>query len=145
MANIERKHEVLTEPLGDDLLRRRASDGWRPVGVVWERTVETAVETSGREAVPFGLRVGPDCSSLEPAPEEIGAMVQMLRHIVEERSFAQIADALNTAGYRTRAGDPWNQTMVFHMLPRLIEVAPSVYSSEEWLALKPKLSSSSKG
>lgn len=138
MAQIERKHEILSEPLGDDLLQRRASDGWRPVGVVWERTVETAAAEPEATAVPYGLRISADCQRLEPAADEIGALIHMLRMVVDESSFASIAASLNERGYRTRSGEPWNQTTVFHMLPRMIEVAPSVYSSEEWAALRPQ-------
>lgn len=136
MATIERKHEVLSEPLGDDLLRLRATDGWRPVGVVWERTVEAATSEPDATAVPYGLRIAADCQRLEPAAEEIGALIHMLRMVVDERAFADIAASLNEHGYRTRGGEPWNQTTVFHLLPRMIEVAPTIYSSEEWAALR---------
>lgn len=139
MPNIERKHEVLKRPLNDELLEERAGEGWRPVGVVWERTTEVPVESSEAHAVPYGLRVSQDCQTLEPAGDEIRAMIQMLRMIVEEQPFAAIAGSLNEAGFRTRAGEEWNQTMVFHMLPRLIEVAPNIYSSEAWQALRPRL------
>ncbi len=136
MARIERKHQVLSEPLTEQLLQLKASEGWRPVGVVWERTVEGVEPDTSTEAVPYGLRVASDCSSLEPDAGEIDAMVHMLRGVVEEKSLSSIADALNHAGYRTRLGTEWKQTAVFHMLPRLIEVAPTIYSSEAWQALK---------
>jgi len=35
-------------------------------------------------------------------------------------------------GYRTRAGKPWSRVAVFNMMPRLIEVGPRIFSSEEW-------------
>lgn len=137
MAHVERKHEVLDTPLDQELLAAKAADGWRPVGVVWERTVEGAAPDETQEAVPYGLRIAADCQTLEPAVDEIQTMVQMLRMIVAEQPFAEIARELNDAGLRTRRGEEWNQTSVFHMLPRLIEVAPSIYSSREWIALKP--------
>ena len=137
MSNIERKHEVLKGPLDDELLAARAGEGWRPVGVVWERTTEIPVEPGDERSVPYGLRVAQDCRTLEPAGDEIRAMIHMLKMIVEEDSFAAIAASLNEAGLRTRGGEEWNQTMVFQMLPRLIEVAPNIYSSEAWQALRP--------
>jgi hypothetical protein len=139
MSSIERKHEVLAGPLDEELLRQRAATGWRPVGVVWERTTDEPVQDQDARAVPYGLRVGTDCQTLEPAGDEIRAMIHMLRMVVEEHSFAQVASSLNEAGFRTRAGEEWNQTMVFHMMPRLIENAPNIYSSESWQALRPRV------
>lgn len=136
MAQVERKHEILSEPLDDDLLRSRGRQGWRPVGVVWERTVDDAPAARDTTAIPYGLRVSADCQSLEPAADEIGALVHMLHMVVAERAFSEIADSLNEHGYRTRSGEPWNQTTVFHLLPRMIEVAPAIYSSEQWSALR---------
>jgi hypothetical protein len=142
MSNIERKHEVLKRALDERLLEQRAAEGWRPVGVVWERTTEAEVEVGEPQSVPYGLRVSSDCQTLEPAAEEIRTMIHMLRMIVEEASFADIASSLNDEGFRTRAGAEWNQTMVFHMLPRLIEVAPNIYSSDAWQALRPRTAGS---
>lgn len=138
MSSIERKHEVLKRTLDDRLLEERAAEGWRPVGVVWERTTEANVDVSETQSVPYGLRVASDCQTLEPAGEEIRAMIHMLKMIVDEASFADIAASLNDQGFTARDGSEWNQTTVFHMLPRLIEVAPNIYSSETWQALRPR-------
>ncbi len=139
MAKIERKHEVVDGPLTEELLRSKAKEGWRALAVVWERTVEGEEEDSSTEAVPYGLRVAADCMTLEPAVDEIKVMIHMLKMIVDDKGFGQIAAELNEAGFRTRPGGTWNQTSVFQMLPRLIEVAPSIYSSDDWLTLKPHL------
>lgn len=139
MPRIERKHEVLSERLDDELLRAKAQDGWRPISVVWERTVEGEPEDTDLQAVPFGLRVAADCRTLEPDAGEIRTMLHMLKGIVEDRPFGEIASELNEAGHVTRTGEPWNQTSVFHMLPRLIEVAPSIFNSNDWRATKPHL------
>ena len=77
--------------------------------------------------------------TLEPAVDEIKVMVHMLKMIVDDKGFGQIAAELNKVGFRTRPGGAWDQTSVFQMLPRLIEVAPSTYSSDDWLTLKPHL------
>ncbi len=63
-------------------------------------------------------------------------MIAMLRMIVDEMPFAEIAERLNARGLRTRPGAEWNQTSVFHMLPRLIEVAPEIYSTAAWHQLR---------
>ena len=139
MPGIERIHEVLSERLDDELLRVKARDGWRPISVVWERTVEGEVEEVAPQAVPFGLRVAGDCQGLEPDVDEIRTMLYMLKGVVEDRPFGQIARELNAAGLGTRTGAEWNQTSVFHMLPRLIEVAPNIFNSDDWRATKPHL------
>ena len=40
---------------------------------------------------------------------------------------------LNGQGLKTRSGEEWTQTAVFYMLPRLIEAAPTIFSSGEWI------------
>ena len=139
MPKIERKHELLSGLLDDDLLKSKAQDGWRPISVVWERTVEGEPDDDGIQSVPFGLRVSADCQTLEPDTDEIRTMLHMLKGIVEDRPFGEIARELNAAGHVTRKGEEWNQTRVFHMLPRLIEVAPAIFNSDDWRATKPHL------
>jgi len=139
MPSIERKHEVLSEHLDDELLRAKARDGWRPISVVWERTIEGETAEAEPQAISFGLRVAGDCQSLEPDVDEIRTMLYMLKGVVEDRPFGQIAQELNEAGHQTRTGEEWNQTSVFHMLPRLIEVAPNIFNSNDWRATKPHL------
>lgn len=141
MAKVERKHEILSEPLSEQLLEQRAVDGWKPVAVIWERRVEGAAAepASDVEPVPYGLRVAADCRHLEEDSDEVRAMILMLRLIIAEEPFSKVARELNLQGFRTRHGAPWNQTAVFHMLPRLIEVAPDIYSSRQWLEMRGQL------
>jgi len=141
MPKIERVHEVLNVRLDDELLRTKSEDGWRAISVVWERTVEGEGEPEdlSPQPVPFGLRVGDDCQTLEPDAAELRTMLYMLKGVVEDKPFGEIARELNAAGHATRTGDEWNQTAVFHMLPRLIEVAPGIFNSNDWRATKPNL------
>lgn len=139
MAKTERKHEILSEPLSEEFLLRRADEGWKPVAVIWERQVEGEGTAADLEPVPYGLRVAGDCSHLEEDSDEVRAMILMLRLIIAEEPFSRVAHELNDRGYRTRQGERWSQTAVFNMLPRLIEIAPHVYSSREWLDSKPHL------
>jgi hypothetical protein len=76
--------------------------------------------------------VAADCRHLEEAPEEKEALAIMLEMIVEDRSLSEAASAVNNQGLRTRDGRVWTQSDVFYMLPRLIEVAPQIFSSETW-------------
>lgn len=140
MARLERKHEILDGPLSDDLIGQRAAEGWRPMAIVWER--ESTDDASGRpepEPLPYGLRVAADCRHLEQDENEVATMIAMLKMIVDETPFAEIARILNAQGMHARNGLEWNQTSVFYMLPRLIEVAPDIYSSQEWHQLRLRL------
>jgi len=58
--------------------------------------------------------------------------VQLLELLVQEGSYARIADEINRRGLRTREGARWTAVSVFEMLPRLIEVGPHVFRSAEW-------------
>lgn len=131
MAEMERLRDALTQPPQPEYWERRTTEGWRLVGVQWERAAAPgAGETAGRrEEVPYGLRVADDCAHLEEAPEEMEVLARMLRLIADDHSLSQVARELNRAGFRDRSGAPWTQVAAFHLLPRLIEVAPQVRTS----------------
>ena len=59
-------------------------------------------------------------------------LFQMMELMVEEGSYARIAEEINRRGFRTREGARWTPISVFEMLPRLIEVGPHVFRSAEW-------------
>ncbi|MFQ5745366.1 MAG: hypothetical protein ACE5HV_17565 [Acidobacteriota bacterium] len=105
-----------------------------PVAVEWERPLEGTAGDAGRlkTELPYGLRVAEDCQHLEESPSEKGAMVLMLESIVEDKPLSRVAEELNRQGLRNRQGSPWSQTDIFYMLPRLIEVTPQIFSSQEW-------------
>ena len=46
------------------------------------------------------------------------------------------AAELARRGFAMRNGSPWTQTAVFQLLPRLVEVGPSIYSSAQWAELR---------
>jgi hypothetical protein len=101
------------------------------VAIEWEREVETS-ENQLPGNVPFGLRIEPETQRLEENPEEREILVQLMELLVQEGSYARIADEINRRGYRTRQGTPWSPISVFEMLPRLIEVGPYLFRSSEW-------------
>ena len=82
--------------------------------------------------MPFGLRIVPETQRLEENPAEREILVQMMELIVQEGSYARIADEINRRGFRTRQGTKWSPVSVFEMLPRLIEVGPHVFQTSEW-------------
>ncbi len=66
-------------------------------------------------------------------------MELMLAFIVNDKPLSQAAEELNNRGFLMRNGMKWTQTAVFNMLPRLIEVAPQILSTEDWSANKHQL------
>jgi hypothetical protein len=140
MAKIERMREVLSVPLTQADLDRRSDEGWRPVAVVWER-VRIAADTSANitEPVPYGLKISEDCLSLEEDIQEREALLVMLEMIIQDKPLSEIATALNERGLSTRLNTKWTPGSVFDMLPRIIEVGPRVFSSEEWVVRRGRL------
>jgi len=98
----------------------------------WRREI-TGDETSASvvEEVPYGLRVADDCSHLENDPQEQNVLVQMMELIVQDCSITSVASELNKHSLRTRNGSLWKPVSVFNMLPRLIEVGPTIFSSDD--------------
>ena len=134
MAYFERIRDVIHGPLSQDMLRQRTDAGWQVVSVEWRRELpgnapEGSVDT---EDVPYGLRLSDDCLRLEVSPEENQALLQMMELLVQDFPFSSVASDLNEKGYRTREGKLWSPVTVFNMLPRLIDVGPRVFSTEEW-------------
>ncbi len=101
------------------------------MAVEWEREVESADDQLLTE-VPFGLRISPGTQGLEQNPAEREILLQLMELIVQEGSYAHIADEINRRGLRTRQGEKWTPVSVFEMLPRLIEVGPQLFQSEDW-------------
>jgi recombinase len=144
MANQERLREMISGPLDPDYLRQREAAGWRVAAVEWVRENSTATAAPRAiEEVPYGMRVGPDCIHLEEDSTETQAMLLMLEMIVQEIRLPQVAEELNRKGFRTRAGSEWSPVAVFNLLPRLIELGPRIFSSEEWIERRPRVVSAS--
>lgn len=138
----KRLREVVWEAPSPHQLMEKARKGWTLVALEWEREMEPGeAEQAGLNCeVPYGLRVGTDGSTLEESPTEREVLTAMLNLIVKDDvSFSQVAGELNEKGFRTRDGFKWTQTAVFEMLPRMVEVAPTIFSSDEWEALKARL------
>lgn len=141
MARIERIREAMAGPVDADHMRQKTEAGWRLVALEWQREIpgEDAEPETLIQDIPYGLRVAGDCLHLEEHPDEKNALVMMMDLIVREDPFSQVANELNQRGFRTRNGAPWNPVSVFNMLPRLIEVGPRIFSSEEWQERKERL------
>lgn len=141
MARIERIREAMAGPVDAEHMRQKTDAGWRLVALEWQREIpgEEAESETLIQEIPYGLRVAGDCLHLEEDPDERNALVVMMDLIVREDPFSQVARQLNERGFRTRTGALWNPVSVFNMLPRLIEVGPKIFSSEEWQDRKERL------
>jgi len=56
----------------------------------------------------------------------------MMELMVQDFPLSNVVSDLNEKGFRTRSGKPWSRVTVFNMLPRLIEVGPRLFSTDEW-------------
>ena len=140
MAKVERIREVVTGAVDLDYVRQKTEAGWKLVAMEWRREIAgDEAQSVIVEEIPFGLRVAPDCSRLEEDPQERGVLVQMMELIVQDYSITLVATELNKRGQRTRSGSVWTPVSVFNMLPRLIEVGPNIFSSDDWEARRERL------
>ena len=134
MAKVERIREVVTGSVDLDYVRQKTEAGWKLVAMEWRREIpgDETNEAVLMEEIPYGLRVAVDCSRLEEDPHERAVLVQMMELIVQDYSITLVAAELNKRGLRTRPGGPWTPISVFNMLPRLIEVGPNIFSTDDW-------------
>ena len=141
MARVERIREVVTGSVDLEYMKKKTEAGWKLVAMEWRREIagDEKQEAIIVEEIPYGLRVASDCSRLEEDPDERAVLIKMMELIVQDYSLSLVASELSKAGLRTRSGGPWTPVSVFNMLPRLIEVGPRIFSSEEWEARRERL------
>ena len=141
MPRVERIREVLGGPLTAAYIDQKSREGWKPAVVVWERNVEGGEPEPANiaEPVPYGLKISEDCLQLEQDIQEKEALVVMLEMIIQDKPLTEIAESLNQRGFRTRYNTKWTPGTVFDLLPRLIEVGPRVFTSEEWVVRRGRL------
>jgi hypothetical protein len=142
VTKVERIRQVLSSPFGADDLKTQTEQGWRIIAIEWERELpEIAAEAApaSEEEPPFGLRVSDETKQLEVNPTEREALFTMMELTVQEGPYSRIAEELNRRGFRTRQGRRWSPISVFQMLPRLIEVGPRIFSTDEWQERRRKL------
>jgi hypothetical protein len=103
---------------------------------------ETPTQGAFSEDIPYGLRISDDCQRLEVDPVENRTLMLMMELLVQDFPYSSIVSDLNEKGLRMRDGRPWNRVAVFNMTPRLIEVGPRLFSTEEWNTARQRLFSS---
>jgi len=141
MAKMERIRESLEGNLRPEHLKQRQQEGWRMVGVEWERETEDEAERASMmvQDAPFGTRVSGDCEHLEENPPEMQFLLSMMELIIQDISLTKVAEELNKKGFLTRKGTEWGPVAVFNMLPRLIELTPRIFASQEWVERRKRL------
>ena len=140
MAKKERIRESLTGLPTLEYLMQRMEMGWRPSAIEWERDILPAgAEPTYSEEIPYGLQVAPDCNGLVENPTEKEIITVALDMIVEDCPLSRVANELNTRGLRTRDGKQWTPSILFMLLPRMIQVGPRLFTSEQWTTRRQRL------
>lgn len=134
----QRERQSVQQPPDEAEVQKRAAAGWRMVAIEWERDLPPH-EAATAEDVPFGFRLSPATATLEVEPGEWEALVLMMEMTVQEGPYWTIAEELNRKGYRTRTGGAWTPISVFQMLPRLIEIGPRIFATEDWRRRRERL------
>ncbi len=148
MAHFERIRDLLSGPFSPEVIQQRTSAGWQMVSIEWRRELpdmEAPTEGAFSEDIPYGLRISEDCQRLEVDPIENMTLMMMMELLVQDFSYSSIVSDLNEKGLRMRDGRPWSRVALFNMTPRLIEVGPRLFSTEEWKRLRDKFSTSKTG
>jgi hypothetical protein len=141
MAKKERIRESLTGLPTLEYLTSRIELGWRPSAIEWERDIlpEGADHATWREEIPYGLQVSDDCTGLIYNPAEREIITIAIDMVVDDQPLSRVAAELNKRNYRTRAGREWTPSDLFSLLPRMIQVGPKLFTSEEWTARRQRL------
>ena len=135
MAYFERVRDVVSGPFSPDVIQQRMTAGWQMVSIEWRRELpdsEAPPEGAFAEDIPYGLHISMDCKRLEVDEAENKVLLMMMDLLAQDFSYSAIVSTLNESGYRTRGGKPWTRVAVFNMMPRLIEVGPRIFNSDEW-------------
>ena len=127
----ERIRQEVPASFGADDIARHVEQGWKLVAVEWERDLREDISQRVEE-VPYGLQIAADAKHLEENSTEQEVLRLMMELTVQDGPYSSIAEELNRRGYRTRHGMLWTPVSVFQMLPRLIEVGPKIFSSQDW-------------
>ncbi len=147
MAQFERVREAVTGKIDAAQVAAREQQGWRLVALEWERGDAAEGRAAGpalrasevMQAVPYGAKVAGDCERLEDDADEMQFLLALMELIIQDISISKVAEELNRKGFRTRGGTEWGPVSVFNLLPRLIELTPKIFASQEWVERRRKL------
>ena len=134
MPHFERIRDIVSGPVSPEIIQQRSAAGWQMSSIEWRREIpdsETPSDRAFAEDIPYGLRIADDGLRLEVHPNENRALMLMMELLGQDFPYSSIVSDLNEKGFRTRSGKPWDHIAVFNMMPRLIEVGPRLFASEE--------------
>jgi hypothetical protein len=83
--------------------------------------------------------ISEDGSRLVENPSETKIVILALDMIVEDCPLSQVSTEMTRRGYRMRDGLPWTPAALFTLLPRMIQMGPRLFSSEEWMTRTQRL------
>lgn len=139
------KNVRIREPLAGsptlEYLNERMASGWKLVALEWEKPADSQMPAGGEsvEEIPYGLQVSSDCLRLVENPAERQLIILALDMIVDDCPLSRVAEELNRRGMRTREGQTWTPGALFNLLPRMIEVGPRLFVTEEWTQRRQRL------
>jgi hypothetical protein len=140
MAKTERLRDVLTGSPTIEYLNQMNASGWRLVALEWERESDAPPSESPEEIeVPYGMQISEDGWHLIESAAEMRVLMAAVNMIVDDSSMSGVAEELNRQGYRTRRGDKWSASAVFNLLPRMIEAGPKIFTKDEWVDRRRRL------
>ena len=137
---LTRIRDLVSEPLTLDYFQQRQRDGWILAAVEWVKE-STGEHESGRPAsaghpgledLPYGYRIADDCAHLTRDEREMEAIEIIFEKVVAGWRPTEVAEELNSRGFRTRQKKLWTPGTVFELLPRLIELSPKLLKRPEW-------------
>jgi Recombinase len=143
MAKTQRLREALSSSPTLEYLNQMNASGWRLIALEWERESDQELPESAQyvEEVPYGLQVvAEDGCHLVENPAEMQVLLAAVNMIVDDYPMSRVAEELNRLGYRTRKAVKWTPAAVFDLLPRMIEAGPRIFTKEEWVSRKRRLS-----
>ena len=137
----ERIREAVTGMPTLDYLMKRMELGWTLAALEWEReiTAEKPELKGLAEEIPYGLQVAPDCQGLVENPAEMDIIMIAVDMVVQDCPLSQIASELNRRGHTTRKGAPWTPSVLFDLLPRMIQISPRLFSTDQWTNRRQRL------
>ncbi len=141
MKTTERIRELRTDLPTEAERRYKTDQGWQLSAVEWQREVEVAQDAPKpfRQTPPFGQRVAHDALVIEDDPIEHEVLQEILALVIEDgMSFGAAAATLNERGHTLRDGNPWTQTAIFELMPRIVETAPRIMADPGWADRRPR-------
>jgi hypothetical protein len=132
---LERVRDLLSGVPEADYFENKKAEGWKILAIEWERITDAAAgELAWGQEVPYGTQIAEDHIHLVDNPAETEALTAMIELLLADKSMSQVARGLNERGHRMRNGTPWHSVAVFELLPRIVEVAPKIFPTQDWSA-----------